>query len=108
MKWPAVDVDDEDWARRSQENLEPVTVGRLTVAPPGSTWGPSSGGPIRLKPDPTVVTQAGLKSCATSPGAITLVIQPSMGFGTGHHATTRLCLHALQAIDLTDRFMLDV
>jgi ribosomal protein L11 methyltransferase len=85
-----VDVPDENWAARSQASLRAVKVGSVIVAPPWDlTAGPQN------KP---VSTQ----------DELVVVIEPSMGFGTGHHATTRLCLAALQRLGMKERSMLDI
>jgi ribosomal protein L11 methyltransferase len=77
------DVPDGNWAARAQRALTAVRAGRYIVAPP---WDP---------PD--------------QPGnAHVVIIEPSMGFGTGHHPTTRLCLQALSAIDVRDQRVIDL
>jgi len=63
----------EDWGRAWKAHFRPLPVGRrLVIAPPWEDEG--------FPTDRRVVR-----------------IDPGMSFGTGHHATTRMCLEALEA-----------
>jgi ribosomal protein L11 methyltransferase len=106
------EIDDEDWARRSQENLTAITVGRITVAPPwdATTPNPKTRIPLPASRTPNHESRLSAEALAEAeaPSPVTIVIAPSMGFGTGHHATTRLCLQALQELDLRGAHVVDV
>lgn len=65
-------VEDDDWVRRTQAQFTPQHVApRLWIVP---TW--------HEPPDP---------------GALNVVLDPGLAFGTGTHPTTRLCLRWLDA-----------
>ncbi|NEW05180.1 50S ribosomal protein L11 methyltransferase [Paenibacillus sp. SYP-B3998] len=66
------EVDDEDWANAWKQYFKPIRVSeRLTIKP---TW----------------------ETYAASPEELILELDPGMAFGTGTHATTALCLRALE------------
>jgi ribosomal protein L11 methyltransferase len=93
-----LDVPDEDWVAKSQADLRAVRVGNIIVAPP---WDIPHTGKLKLDFSPDFGA-TGLRR------PVVIVIKPSMGFGTGHHATTRLCLAALQRLDLQGKSAVDV
>lgn len=71
---------DRDWQAAWKATIRPVHAGRTVVVP---TW----------------------LADEHEPGAdeLTLVLDPGQAFGTGHHATTALCLELLDELDLAGR-----
>jgi len=67
-------VKEEDWANNWKEHFKPVRIGtRLVIKP---TW----------------------EEYAAGEGDIILELDPGMAFGTGAHATTKMCLELLEKI----------
>jgi ribosomal protein L11 methyltransferase len=64
---------DRDWSEAWKEGLAPFAVGRVFVRP---SW----------------------IAAAPPPGAVEVVLDPGMAFGTGTHPTTALCLAGLDAL----------
>lgn len=78
-------VDDQDWAESWKAYWHPTRVGqRLVIRPTWRDWPPADQ-PEVARPDDLVIE-----------------LDPGMAFGTGAHATTVLCLEALERL-LTPR-----
>ncbi|MBQ7144446.1 MAG: 50S ribosomal protein L11 methyltransferase [Oscillospiraceae bacterium] len=76
-------VNDEDWENNWKQFYEPIAIGkRLMVVP---EW---------LDPE--------------LDGRKALRLDPGLTFGTGSHATTRMCLEALDGMDLEGKRVLDL
>ena len=63
-------VEDADWSEAWREHFTTLRIGRLVVHP---SWEPADGG-----------------------DALAISLDPGRAFGTGQHATTRLCLAAIE------------
>lgn len=75
-------LDDKDWTREWMTYYKPIAcAGNLWIVP---EW---------LE--------------APDPSAINLILDPGLAFGTGYHATTRLCLDWLSTQDLSDKVVID-
>jgi ribosomal protein L11 methyltransferase len=71
----------DDWAERWREFHRPLVLDGLTVRPP---WGPPG---------------------SAASNSIEIVIDPGQAFGTGAHATTRLCLELLLGLPARGSFV---
>ncbi len=71
----------KDWIEEYKQSVQPVVCGRFYIRP---SWH------------------------AAKTQYENLIIDPSLSFGSGHHATTAMCLTLLDTMDLQGKAMLDV
>lgn len=84
-----------DWQEEFKRGLRPVQAGRFRVVP--SWW--------VAEPDGAATSPA---SRPTGADVIDVVLDPGESFGSGHHATTVMCLELLGELALDARRVLDV
>ncbi len=79
-------IEDRDWNADWEATIEPVmATAELVITP---SWK--------------------LEEASKLGAKYSITIDPKMSFGTGHHETTRLCLAAVEALDMSGRSVLDI
>lgn len=83
LRVETAEVCDDDWRDNWKQFFHPLEIGERFVVRP--SWEPYAG-------------------CR----ALEIVIDPESSFGTGQHETTRLCLSALEMLDVAGKSVLDM
>ena len=83
LRVETAEVCDDDWRDNWKQFFHPLEIGERFVVRP--SWEPYAGS-----------------------RALEIVIDPESSFGTGQHETTRLCLSALEMLDVAGKSVLDM
>ncbi|MFA6074298.1 MAG: 50S ribosomal protein L11 methyltransferase [Negativicutes bacterium] len=81
---PAVEIDEVDWATAWKKYFHVLKIGNGMVIKP--TW----------------------EEYIAKAGEHVIDIDPGMAFGTGTHATTKMCIELLEQLDVKDKLIYDV
>lgn len=83
ISWQEREIADRNWNAEWESSFQPVEVGR----------------DVRIRADFHAPAEGFTHE---------LIITPRMAFGTGHHATTRMMVQAMLALDLRDKYVCDL
>jgi ribosomal protein L11 methyltransferase len=107
----------EDWTEDSQQavaqfasarkSVELIEVKPLEVKDWNAEW-ESSIEPVLVTDEVVITPSWKLEQAKELRARHTLVIDPKMSFGTGHHETTRLCMRAIEKIETQDALVIDI
>lgn len=79
--------ENKDWIAEYQSSITPLSCGRFYIYPPWEK-------PYNLKVE-SKIAESSLDS------KINIILEPSLAFGSGHHASTYMCLEALEECGIT-------
>ncbi len=105
-----------EWTEEREQSIRTLLKERLGTIPPykanfmaDRNWNAEWEAhlqPIEIS-DRLLIVQKN-KEITAKPGQIVIEINPKMSFGTGYHATTRLMLKQMEALDLKDKKIIDI
>ena len=107
----------EDWTEdaqhavaqfaESRKTVELIEVKPLEVKDWNAEW-EASIDPVLVTNEVVITPSWKLDESKALRATHTLIIDPKMSFGTGHHETTRLCMRAIEKIDVQGATIIDI